>query len=85
MFLFMESRVDWAMSFQGVGGGEKSKFGLSPFNIQRTFNLKFIRNAMIDGKINPKQIVSHLPTDSVSFDKLRLCGVCHFITMILRP
>jgi uncharacterized membrane protein HdeD (DUF308 family) len=79
MFLFMEPRVDWTMSFQR-GGGEKSKsrFGPSPFNIQRTFKFKFIRNVMIEGKINPKQIVSHLPTDSVSLDKLGERGVLSF-------
>jgi hypothetical protein len=75
IFLFMEPRVDWTMSFQG---GEKSKLGPSPFNIRRTFNLDFIRNVMIEGKIDPKQIVSDLPSDRVALDKISGCGVLSF-------
>jgi hypothetical protein len=43
MFLFMEPCVEWTIYFRG-GEKSKSKFGPSPFNIQRTFNFKFIRD-----------------------------------------
>ncbi len=75
IFLFIEPRVDWTMSFQG---GEKSNLGPSPFNIRRTFNLNFIRNVMIEGKIDPKQIVSDLPSDRVALDKISGRGVLSF-------
>jgi hypothetical protein len=75
IFLFMEPRVDWTMSFQG---GEKSKSSPSPFKIRRTFNLDFIRNTMIEGNIDPKHIVSYLPSDRTSLDKLGARGVLSF-------
>jgi Cellulase (glycosyl hydrolase family 5) len=75
IFLFMEPRVDWTMSFQG---GEKSKQGPSPFNVRRTFNLDFLRNVMIEGKIDPKHIVSYLPSDRVALDKIGCRGVLSF-------
>jgi hypothetical protein len=75
IFLFMEPRVDWTMSFQGA---EKSKLGPSPFNVRRTFNLDFIRNVMIEGKTAPKQIVSDLPSDRVALDKIGGRGVLSF-------
>ena len=75
MFLFMEPRVDWTMSFQGA---EKSKLGPSPFNIRRTFNLDFISNVMIEGKTDPKRIISDLPSDRVALDKIGGRGVLSF-------
>jgi hypothetical protein len=75
IFLFMEPRVDWTMSFQG---GEKSKLGPSPFNVRRTFNLDFLRNVMIEGKTDPKHIVSDLPSDRVALDKIGDRGVFSF-------
>jgi hypothetical protein len=75
IFLFMEPRVDWTMSIQG---GEKSKLGPSPFNVRRTFNLDFLRNVMIEGKTDPKQIVSDLPSDRMALDKIGARGVLSF-------
>jgi hypothetical protein len=76
IFLFIEPRVDWTMSFQG--GEKKSMLGTSPFNVRRTFNLDFLRNVMIEGKIDPKSIVSHLPSDHVALDKIGARGVLSF-------
>ena len=70
IFLFVEPRVDWTMS---LGGGKKSKLGPSPFNIRRTLHLNFVRDAMIEGNMDPQadqQIVSYLPSDRVSLDKI---------------
>ncbi|MFL6369769.1 MAG: cellulase family glycosylhydrolase, partial [Nitrososphaeraceae archaeon] len=80
IFLFLEPRVDWTMSFQGAGE-KKSKVGPTPFNIRRTFHLNFLRDAMIEGNIDPQagqQIVSYLPSDSMSLDKIRQRGVFSF-------
>ena len=79
IFLFLEPRVDWTMSFQG--SGEKSKIGPTPFNIRRSLHLNFIRNAMIEGNIDPQaeqQIVSYLPSDRASLDKIGERSVLSF-------
>ena len=71
IFLFVEPRVDWTMSLQG--SGEKSKMGPSAFNIRRTLHFNFMRDAMIEGNIDPQaeqQIVSYLPSDRASLDKI---------------
>lgn len=74
-FLFFEPRVDWTMA---THEGEKSKLGSSPFSIKRTFNLNFVRNVMIEGKFDPKHIVTYLPSDPSSLDKLAGRGVLSF-------
>ena len=79
IFLFLEPRVDWTMSFPG--SGKKSKMGPSPFNIRRTLNLNFLRNVMIEGNIDPQaeqQIVSHLPSNRASPDKIGERSVLSF-------
>jgi hypothetical protein len=76
IFLFIEPRVDWTMSFQG--DEKKSKSAPSPFSIRRTLHLDFIRDTMIEGTIDPKHIVSYLPSDHVSLDKLGDRGVLSF-------
>lgn len=76
IFLFIEPRVDWTMSFQG--DEKKSKSAPSPFSIRRTFHLDFIRDTMIEGNIDPKHIVSYLPSDRVSLDKIGDRGVLSF-------
>jgi len=76
-FLFFEPRVDWTMAMH-EGEKSKSKLGSSPFNIKRTFNLNFIRNVMVEGNIDPKQIVTYLPSDPSSLDKIANRGVLSF-------
>ncbi|MGB7952865.1 MAG: cellulase family glycosylhydrolase [Candidatus Nitrosopolaris sp.] len=76
IFLFIEPRVDWTMSFQG--DEKKSKSAPSPFSIRRTLHLDLIRDTMIEGKIDPKHIVSYLPSDRVSLDKIGDRGVLSF-------
>jgi len=78
IFLFIEPRVDWTMAFQDE---KKSKKSMSPFSVKRTFHLDFVRDTMIEGRIDavmPKTIVSYLPSDRVSLDKLRARGVLSF-------
>jgi hypothetical protein len=76
IFLFIEPRVDWTMSFQG--DEKKSKSAPSPFSIRRTLHLDLIRDTMIEGNIDPKHIVSYLPSDRVSLDKIGDRGVLSF-------
>jgi hypothetical protein len=78
IFLFIEPRVDWTMSFQDE---KKSKKAMTPFSVKRTFHLDFVRDTMIEGRIDsvmPKTVVSYLPSDRVSLDKLGSRGVLSF-------
>jgi hypothetical protein len=80
IFLFLEPRVDWTMSFQG-GSEKKSKIGSSPFNIRRSLHLNFVRDVMIEGNIDTQagqQLVSYLPSDNMSLDKIGQRGVFSF-------
>jgi hypothetical protein len=76
IFLFIEPRVDWTMSL--MGDEKKSKSAPSPFSVRRTFHLDFIRDTMIEGSLDPKHIVSYLPSDRVSLDKIGDRGVLSF-------
>jgi Cellulase (glycosyl hydrolase family 5) len=76
IFLFIEPRVDWTMSL--MGDEKKSKSAPSPFSVRRTFHLDFIRDTMIEGRLDPKHIVSYLPSDRVSLDKIGDRGVLSF-------
>jgi hypothetical protein len=76
IFLFMEPRVDWTMSL--MGDEKKSKSAPSPFSVRRTFHLDIIRDTMIEGSVDPKHIVSYLPSDRVSLDKIGDRGVLSF-------
>lgn len=76
IILFIEPRVDWTMSFQG--DEKKSKSAPSPFSIRRTLHFDLIRDTMIEGNIDPKHIVSYLPSDRVSLDKIGDRGVLSF-------
>jgi hypothetical protein len=76
IFLFIEPRVDWTMSL--MGDEKKSKSAPSPFSVRRTFHLDFIRDTMIEGSVDPKHIVSYLPSDRVSLDKIGDRGVLSF-------
>lgn len=74
IFLFIEPGVDWTLSERG----DKPKSAPSPFSIKRTFNLGFIRNTMVEGKVLTKNINTYLPKDSSSLERLRNRGVLSF-------
>lgn len=74
LFLFMEPRVDWTVSSTEV---KKSAFG-GPVKLKNLFNLNFIRDAVVDSKINPKTINTFLPSDHQSFSNLKQRGVLSF-------
>jgi Cellulase (glycosyl hydrolase family 5)/Glycoside hydrolase family 5 C-terminal domain len=75
IFLFIEPGVDWTLS-ERDDSMPKSISG--PFNIKRTFNLGFVRNTMVEGKVLKKNIQTYLPKDSNSLDDLKNRSVLSF-------
>ena len=75
IFLFIEPRVDWTVSSTD---GDKSGSRRSLFDIKRTFNLRLIRDTMVEGKISNIQLHSSLPSDSASLETVRRRGVLSF-------
>jgi hypothetical protein len=69
IFLFIEPGVDWTLA-EREKDVPKSAHG--PFKIKRTFNLDFIRNTMLEGKVIIKNIHTYLPKgDSIELLKPR--------------
>lgn len=58
IFLFIEPGVDWTMAERESDVPEPAH---GPFSIKRTFNLGFVRNTMIEGKVISKNIHTYLP------------------------
>ena len=75
IFLFIEPRVDWTVSSTD---GDKSGARRTLFDIKRTFNLRLIRDTMVEGKISNIQLHSSLPSDSASLETVRRRGVLSF-------
>ena len=75
IFLFIEPRVDWTVSSTD---SDKSGSRRSLFDIKRTFNLRFIHDTMIEGKVSNIQLHSSLPSDSASLETVRRRGVLSF-------
>ena len=75
LFVFMEPRVDWTVS---EASNSKSLMGKSIFSAKRTFNLGFIRNAMVDGKIEHKEIRTNLPSERGLLKDISPRGVLSF-------
>lgn len=77
IFLFFEPGVDWTLSDRE---DDMPKSTSGPFNIKRTFNLGFVRNTMIEGKVQvmKKNIHSYLPKDPNSLEGLKHRSVLSF-------
>ena len=58
IFLFIEPGVDWTMAERE---DDMPQAAHGPFSIKRTFNLGFVRNTMIEGKVIAKNIHTYLP------------------------
>jgi len=58
IFLFIEPGVDWTMAERE---NDMPQPAHGPFSIKRTFNLGFIRNTMMEGKVIKKNIHTYLP------------------------
>jgi Cellulase (glycosyl hydrolase family 5)/Glycoside hydrolase family 5 C-terminal domain len=75
IFLFIEPGVDWTLS-ERDDSMPKSISG--PFNLKRTFNLGFVRNTMVEGKVLKKNIQTYLPKDPNSLEDLKNRSVLSF-------
>jgi Cellulase (glycosyl hydrolase family 5)/Glycoside hydrolase family 5 C-terminal domain len=75
IFLFIEPGVDWTLS-ERDDSMPKSISG--PFNLKRTFNLGFVRNTMVEGKVLKKNIQTYLPKDPNSLEHLKNRSVLSF-------
>jgi hypothetical protein len=78
IFLFIEPGVDWTLSDREEDMLPKAVSG--PFNIKRTFNLGFVRNTMVEGKVQvmKKNLQTYLPKDPGSLEELKHRSVLSF-------
>jgi hypothetical protein len=74
LFLLIEPRVDWTVS---ANEDKKSAFG-GPVKLKNLFNSNFIRDVMVEGKMNPKNMRSYLPSDPHSLSPITQRGVFSF-------
>lgn len=63
IFIFIEPRVDWTMSSGDGGGGMPINYGASPLAIKQSFNMDFIKKALVDKKLVSKEFITNLPKD----------------------
>ncbi|MFZ0695545.1 MAG: cellulase family glycosylhydrolase [Nitrososphaeraceae archaeon] len=75
IFLFIEPGVDWTLADRE---GDAPKSAKGPFSIRRMFNLGFVRDTMVEGKVLAKHIRTYLPKDSSSLEGLMKRGVLSF-------
>jgi uncharacterized membrane protein HdeD (DUF308 family) len=82
VFIFMEPSVAWTIPSSSNGqDGNKSKLGLvssGPFSAKDAFNLELVRNVMVDGKIDAKQLITFLPKNLHSVSTFSRNGVLAF-------
>ncbi|MFL6510797.1 MAG: DUF308 domain-containing protein, partial [Nitrososphaera sp.] len=82
IFIFIEPSVAWTTPSSTNGqDGNKSKLGLvssGPFSAKDAFNLELVRNVMVDGKIDAKQLITFLPKNLHSVSTFSRNGVLAF-------
>src|SRR3712207_2951744 len=83
VFIFMEPNVGWTMpsSSSDEQDGNKSKLGLlssGPFSAKDAFNMGLVKNVMVDGKIDSKQLKTFLPKNLSSISSFAQNGVLSF-------
>jgi uncharacterized membrane protein HdeD (DUF308 family) len=82
VFIFMEPSVAWTTPSSTNGqDGNKSKLGSissGPFSAKDAFNLELVRNVMVDGKIDAKQLITFLPKNLYSVSTFSRNGVLAF-------
>jgi hypothetical protein len=74
MFIFMEPRVDWTVS----AGSDRNALGPTLFSAKNSFNMGLVKNIISDGKIDSKQITSHLPANIHQISSFGHNGVLSF-------
>jgi uncharacterized membrane protein HdeD (DUF308 family) len=75
VFIFMEPRVDWTVS---RGGDDESALGPGPFSAKSTFHMGLIKDVMVEGRIDSKQIHTYLPENLHSISTFGRNGVLSF-------
>ncbi len=78
VFIFLEPRVDWTVSPQEEEKNNLYILGASPFSAKKSFNLGFIKNAVVEKKIASKRISTYLPRNLDSISSFRHNGVLSF-------
>ena len=82
VFIFMEPSVAWTTPSSSNGkDGNKSKLdsiSSGPFSVKDSFNLELVRNVMVDGKIDAKQLITFLPKNLNSVSTFSRNGVLAF-------
>jgi hypothetical protein len=78
LFIFIEPRVDWTMSSGEGGGGVPANYGASPLAIKQSFNMDFIKKALVDKKIVSKEFITYLPKEMSSISTFGSNGVLSF-------
>jgi hypothetical protein len=75
LFIFMEPRVDWTVA---MGSEEKSALGSSPFSAKSAFHMSLVKNVMLDGRIDSRQLQTYLPKNLQSVSRCGINGVLSF-------
>jgi hypothetical protein len=76
LFIFIEPRVDWTIS--SGEGGKPVNYGASPLALKQSFNMDFIKKALVDRKIVSKKFITYLPKDLSSISTFGSNGVLSF-------
>ncbi len=76
LFIFIEPRVDWTIS--SGEGGMPVNYGASPLALKQSFNMDFIKKALVDRKIVSKKLITYLPKDLSSISTFGSNGVLSF-------
>jgi uncharacterized membrane protein HdeD (DUF308 family) len=88
VFIFMEPNVGWTIPSSSNGQeGDISKLGLlssGPFSAKDAFNMGLVKNVMVDGKIDSKQLITFLPKNLNSISTFARTGVLsvHYYEMM---
>jgi uncharacterized membrane protein HdeD (DUF308 family) len=61
LFVLIEPRVDWTVSRQG--DEREGVLGSTPFSAKSAFHMGLVKDVMIEGRIDSKQIHTYLPKD----------------------
>ncbi|MGI0002008.1 MAG: cellulase family glycosylhydrolase [Nitrososphaeraceae archaeon] len=88
VFIFMEPSVTWTIPSSSKGhDADKTMLGLfssGPFSAKDAFNVELVKNMMVDGKINSKQLNTSLPKNLNSVSTFARNGVLslHYYDMM---
>jgi uncharacterized membrane protein HdeD (DUF308 family) len=83
VFIFMEPSVTWTIPSSSSNGHDDDKtmlglFNSGPFSAKDTFNMDLVKNVMVEGKIDSKQLNTFLPKNLSSVSTFARNGVLSF-------